>query len=852
MTSMRARSMRELERCLHVNAVWGFGKRRRLSRRRQVIMELTALLLTFFIIYWQSPELVDSAASLGVRVSKVDVNTRWQEWNLVRSLKNIAPKFTPVPSVDCQSEPQAGYPFCNPKLTPEERATDLVSRLSLDEIIQQTSTIAPAISRLGIKDYNWRSNCLHGWSESGGHWLSGLAWTVFPAPVGLGASFDVELINKVGQVTADEGRALHNVMLAHFNGSSTEAAGLNCFSPNVNLFRDPRWGRGQETFGEDPYLLSHIGTAYTHGLQEGSDPKYLKIAACAKHYAVHSGPEELKLHFKASVSLHDLYDTYLPAFKSQVLGSKVAQMMPAYSGMRCSKQPDGAPDAANPFLLKTILRGQFSAPNISVVSDNGAVSVVFSDQKYVPSLELAASVCMNATTDLDLGHDEVYSTYLPQAVKDKLVKNDTLLAAVWRSFYLRFRVGDFDPPSMVPYQYIDSSHLNTSANQALNLQAARESIVLLKNTLDSLPLSVDGIKKLAVIGPNANATLALLSNYEGIPPGIVSVLQGIDETIGSNGPEVVYAPGCSSVKCPDTSEFDKALDLVHDADYVIAVMGLDGSVEGEGHDRAQTSCGSEKQDILALPGCQTELVDQVIGFNSKVILVLINGGPVSIPTLYNNKGIIGILEAFYPGALGGTAVANVLFGKYNPGGKMPVTVYESIDDVRAATDYDMSSSPGRTYRYFTGEPLIPFGFGLSYTTFEYSQVTVTPSSIKTCESVKVSVSVQNTGDRAGDEVIQLYVQPPSFSGKPFLPKIQLLGFERTTINPSVVHMTSFELNPYLLSLVDVDGERYLFPGKYMVLVGGGGEQNMEETHFTLTGDVTNVKDCPGAPQCLAC
>ena len=803
-------------------------------------MALAALLLILSLLYWQSPELVDSAASLGVRTS---VDTSW----------NFSPpKFTPVPSVDCQSQPQSGYPFCNPSLSLEERTTDLVSRLTLDEIIQQTSTIAPAISRLGIKDYNWRSNCLHGWSESGGHWFSGLQWTVFPAPIGLGASFDVDLVNKIGQITADEGRALHNVMLAHFNGSSTEAAGLNCFSPNVNLFRDPRWGRGQETFGEDPYLISHIGAAYTRGLQEGDNPKYLKVAACAKHYAVHSGPEEIKLSFSANVSLHDLYDTYLPAFKSQVLGANVAQMMPAYSGTRCKEQQDGAPDAANPFLLKTVLRGQFSAPNISVVSDNGAVSAVASDQKYVSNAELAAAVCMNATTDLDLGHDDIYSHYLPQAVKDKLVANSTLLAAVMRSFYLRFRVGDFDPPSMVPYQNIDGSHLNTTANQAMNLQAARESIVLLKNTLKSLPLSMDGIRKLAVIGPNANATRTLLSNYEGIPPSVVSVLQGIQDVVGENGPEVVYSPGCSSVKCPDTSEFSEALDLVHDADYVVAVMGLDSSVEGEGHDRAQTSCQSEEQDILALPGCQTELIHEVIRYNSKVILVLINGGPVSLTALYNNKGVIGILEAFYPGAVGGTAVADVLFGKYNPGGKMPVTVYESITDVPSATDYDMSTPPGRTYRYFVNDPLIQFGFGLSYTDFEYSQIMITPTSIKPCDSVKVSVSVQNTGDIAGDEVIQLYVQPPTSSSRPFIPILQLLGFERASINPSVVHMTSFELNPYLLSLVDADGERYLFPGEYMVLVGGGSEVDMVEAHFTITGDITNIRDCAGAPQCLAC
>ena len=808
-----------------------------------MLMALSTFLLVLTLLYWHSSQAGSSIGSL---------DSSWEKWNLIRFFSRSWSEFTPVPSVDCQSKPQSNYPFCNPSLSAEERATDLLSRLTLDEIINQTSSIAPSISRLGIREYNWRSNCLHGWSKSGGNWFSGLSWTVFPAPIGLGATFDTSLIKKVGQATSDEGRALHNVMLAYFNGSSTEAAGLNCFSPNVNLLRDPRWGRGQETFGEDPYLISQVGNAYTHGLQEGDDPKYLKVAACAKHYAVHSGPEDIRLEFRANVTIHDLYDTYLPAFRSQVLGADVAQIMPAYSGMRCKYQPDGAPDAANPYLLKTILRGQFGVPNISVISDNGAVLFVASFMKYVSSLELAAAVCINATTDLDLGHDEVYSSYLPQALKDKLVTSGSLRAAVWRSFLVRFRLGDFDPPSMVPYQMINGSHLNTVANRELNLLSARESIVLLKNTLQSLPLSSEGLHSLAVIGPNANATQTLLSNYEGIPSSIVSVLQGIQEAVSGSHVQVAYAPGCTSIKCPNSSKFSDAIDIVHTVDYVIMVMGLDSTVEGEGHDRAETECNGTPQDVLALPGCQGELVETIIQYNSRVILVLINGGPVSISSLYSHKGVVGILEAFYPGAVGGTAVADVLFGKYNPGGRMPMTVYDTSKDMNPATDYNMTTPPGRTYRYFTGDPLIPFGYGLSYTEFAYTKLVVSATSIKPCELVKVSVSVQNIGDVAGDEVIQLYVQPPRIQGKDFIPNIQLLGFKRAYIKPSMVHLESFELNPYLLSLVDSDGQHYLFPGVYTVLVGGGGEGEFKKEQFTITGNVTNVRNCVGSPQCLAC
>ena len=758
------------------------------------------------------------------------------------------PEFTPVPSVDCKSKPQSEYPFCNSSLKPEDRATDLISRLNESEIIAQTSSIAPGITRLGIKDYNWRSNCLHGWSYSGGHWYKGLYWTVFPASIGLGASFNTDLIKEVGQVTADEGRALHNLMLVYFNGSSTEAAGLNCFSPNVNLLRDPRWGRIMETYGEDPYLISQIGSAYTKGLQEGNDPKYLKIGACAKHYAVHSGPEELRAEFSANASLHDLFDTFLPAFKSQVFAANVSQMMPAYTGMRCKYEPDGAPDAANPYLLQTVLREQFQAANISIISDNGGVDQVESTHKFVPTLELAAAVCMNATTDLDLGHDEVYPKYLPDGLKDKVVNIETVKAAVWRSFLLRFRLGDFDPPSLVPYQLINGSHLNTPANQLLNLQAARESIVLLKNTGNILPLSPDAKNKIAVIGPNSNATHVMLSNYEGIPSRIVSVLEGVQSTV--QGSTVSWAIGCATVKCPNTSQFQDAINVASNADYVIMVMGLDTSVESEGHDRAETTCEQTPQDNLALPGCQTELVDTILKYNSKVILVLLNGGPISIPTLYHNEGILGLLEVFYPGALGGTAVADVLFGRYNPGGRMPMTVYDSTKDVPPSINYNMTFPPGRTYRYYTGTPLIPFGYGLSYTQFKYTKVAISSASIRPCESVIVSVSLQNVGKLAGDEVIQVYINPPTISGKYFIPKIQLLGFKRVHLEPAASNETNFDLNPYLLSLVDEDGERYLFPGKYTVQVSGGTEQFT--WNFTITGDVTSIKKCSDSPKCLAC
>ena len=760
--------------------------------------------------------------------------------------------FSPVPSVDCQSKPQSGMPFCDTSKSFMERAVDLVSRLTTAEKIGQTSTIAPAIPRFGIKDYNWRSNCVHGWTSSGGHWPSDLKWTVFPAPMGLAATFDADLVLKVGQATADEGRALHNEMLVTNNGSSTEAAALNCFSPNVNLVRDPRWGRAEETFGEDPYVLSVIGSAYTRGLQEGDNEKYMKVAACPKHYAVHSGPDNDRSHFVANTSLHDLYDTYLPAFKSQVMGAKAAQVMPAYSGVRCKYQPDGAPDAANPFLLKTVLREQFNAPNISTCSDNGGVREVYATHKYVATAELAAAVCMNATNDLDLGHDEVYPQNLQKALDDKYVQEQTITDAVVRSFYLRMMLGDFDPPSMVPYQLIDKSHLDTPQTQALNLQAARESIVLLKNAKNGLPLDPKSIKNIAVVGPHGNATHTPLSNYAGIPSKVVSPLEGIQKQL--SGATVNFSEGCSNPKCSDTSKFKDALDIVHSADVVVMVMGIDGSIEGEGHDRVGSSCNGKSIDVLQLPGCQNEFIQQVTALNSKVILVLMNGGPISLTNeVLGDDKVIAIIDTFYPGALGGTAIADVLFGNYNPGGRMPVTTFLSSDEIPPAVDYNMTTPPGRTYRYYTGTPQFRFGYGLSYTSFEYSKLAVDSTTVNPCDSVKVTVSVENTGKLAGDEVIQIYLAPPKSSDKPFFPNVQLVGFNRVNIKPGESHTATFELNPYLLSLVDEDGEHKIFPGDYTVLSANQPGDDMLKATLTISGTApVKTSTCSSSPQCFTC
>ena len=761
-------------------------------------------------------------------------DTVWANWkDLLDQLKILDEvSFEPVPNVDCSSEPQSNFAFCNPRLNPQDRATDLVSRLSLQELIDQNSASAPAIPRLGINAYNWKSNCLHGWSKLGRSDWFGYTWTVFPAPIGLGATFNPQLVQKVGQITADEGRALHNLLLVHFNGDSVEGGGLNCFGPNVNLLTDPRLYYAQETYGEDPLIVSKLGVAYTIGLQGKSD-KYFKVGASSKYFPMPSCPGELPL------TTHDLYDTYLPAFKSLILAGNVTQVVASNSSVRCKLETIDIQHTYN-YFLKTILRHRFGAENISVCSTFASMS------------ELAATMFINATTDIDLGDETLYLSELEIALREGSVVEQTIRNSVWRSFYLRIRLGDFDPPELVPYQYIDATYLNKPAHQTMNLRAARESIVLLRNQGNLLPLHTDSLNKLAVIGPNANATSALLSPDGGIPAFVISVLQGIRETVNNTHVDIDYQPGCVGAVCSDTSLFEQAIAIVHDADFVIMVMGLDHTIENRDHGRVSTTCDSVPVDILALPGCQERLIEEIIDYNSHVILILINGGPISIPKLYMQRGVVAIIEAFYPGPLGGRAVSDVLFGRYNPGGRMPYTTFYSSKDILPSISHSMYEAPGQTYRYFSKEPLIPFGYGLSYSEFEYFSLDVPTTRVKPCDGIKVSVSVQNVGEVEGDEVIQVYIEPPRILGKPFIPNVQLVAFERVNIHPQVVHVASFELNSYLLSVVDHDGERYIFPGEYTLVVTGGLEGKELNCVFSIDGSATNIQECPAISSCLAC
>ncbi|KAK8810481.1 hypothetical protein WA158_007056 [Blastocystis sp. Blastoise] len=741
-----------------------------------------------------------------------------------------------LPSVDCQSKPQADYPYCNPELSIDERVDDLVSRMTLEEAIFQTWSEAPAIEHLGMKDYNWRANCQHGWSASGGKWYD-LKWNNFPAPIGLGATFDIPLIKKVAVITANEGRALHNILLEKNNGSTLEAAGINCFSPNVNLFRDPRWGRGQETFGEDPYLISMIGGAYTTGLQE-HDGNYYKIAACAKHFAAHSGPEEIRYSFTVNSSEHDLYDTFFPQFETQARCVNVLQIMPAYTALKSKESPEGRPDVANNFLLEEVLRKRWNRPEISIMSDNTAVQYIWSEFNLTNKVD-ATWIAFNATTDIDLGPDKQFATYLMDNVKNGHVKEQQIRDAVKRSMRLRMLVGDFDPKDKVEYQNWGYEHLNTPEYKAVNLKTTQESLVLLRNRANILPLNIKKYPRIGIVGNNADHARAYISIYEAIPDHIFTVKESIETYAKERGlPTPLYSPGCTSSFCPNYDDFPAVVDMAKDVDVIVAVLGLDENLEDERHDRQMKQCNNVDTPMLGLPGCQAHFLQYLKNFTSvPVILVMIHGAPITIPDFVDTA-----IDAFYPGQFGGNAVADILFGDYNPAGRLPYTILKDDKYILPNTDYDFISTPGRTYKYFKGEIQFPFGYGLSYSTFQY---TVSKAIISPCDDITIKATITNLGPFDGDEVIQVYVSSPQTTY--VTPIHQLMGFERVTIKNGDSYAFSYTLSGIKYSVVNLEGKRVFLPGTYTIYIGGGqpGSSSGTSVQFNVIGSQEfELTQCP--------
>ncbi|HYW94258.1 MAG TPA: glycoside hydrolase family 3 C-terminal domain-containing protein [Bacteroidales bacterium] len=821
-------------------------------------------------------------------------------------------------------KPKYDYSFRDPSLSFEERADNLVSLMTLDEKISQLNYQSAAIDRLGVPAYNWWNECLHGVARAG-------EATVFPQAIGMAATWDRDMMAKISNVISDEARAKHAEFVSRDKRGIYQ--GLTFWSPNINIFRDPRWGRGMETYGEDPYLTGEMAVQFIKGLQ-GNDPKYLKVVATSKHYAVHSGPEPLRHSFNAEVSVRDLRDTYLPAFRKTVTDANVYSVMCAYNRF------EGKPCCGSSELENSILRDEFGFDGY-VVSDCGAISDFYKEggHNVAGTREEAAAMAFINGTDLNCGKT---SQYLKGAFEQGLITEQEIDISVKRLVLARLKLGMFDPQEDVPFANIPYSVVCSENNHNAAVEAAKKSIVLLKNDGNALPLSKN-LKRIAVIGPNADDIETLLGNYNGTPRHPLTPLQGIVNKAGNNT-HVIYAPGCRlaeniplfdlvksnylftdkdlsthglNARFYDNQEFegdpvisridssvdyfwwdrDKYEGLVNDdfsaewtgyivppvsgkyaigceaktcelfldgeslatmkniheykkkysfveleagkpyeiklktydfhgdakctllwdipgrnleaqavkaaneADQVIMFMGLSPRLEGEEMKVEVEGFSGGDRMMLGLPDIQENLIRTIAATGKPVVLVLLNGSALAIN--WENENLPAIVESWYPGEAAGPAIADVLFGDYNPAGRLPVTFYKSVDDIPPFKDYDMK---GRTYRYFEKEPLFPFGYGLSYTTFSYAMPKAEKSTYSAGEPVKVSVNVTNTGNVDGEEVVQLYVSYRD--SKITRPKEDLRGFKRVMIKAGETKNISFELQSSDLEYYNEDSGSY--------------------------------------------
>ena len=699
-------------------------------------------------------------------------------------------------------------PFMNPELSIEARVDDLVSRLTLEEKAQQMLHDSPAIERLNIPAYNWWNECLHGVARAG-------IATVFPQAIGLAATFDLPLVERVARCISDEARAKHHEFARQ--GDRGMYKGLTFWTPNINIFRDPRWGRGHETYGECPYLTGRLGVAFCKALQ-GEDPKFLKLVATPKHFAVHSGPEELRHSFNAIASPKDMRETYLPAFHECVVEARAQSIMPAYN------RTNGEPCCASKTLLQEILREEWQFEGY-VVSDCWAVRDFHENHHVTQTAAESAALAVRAGCDLNCG-----CTYehIPTAIEQGLLTEADLDLCVKRLFTARFQLGMFEPPERMPYSDIPYEVVACEEHRALALQTARKSLVLLKNE-NVLPLRKD-IGSIAVIGPNAADDHVLRANYYGLPTQVTTPLEGIRKAV-SEQTRVLYTDGCkltgtSTDGVQRAGNLSEARSLAQRADAVVLCLGLSADIEGEQGDVGNSDAGGDKVD-LRLTGLQQRLLEEVTALGKPTILVLIAGSPVDVTWAQEHVG--AVVWAGYPGETGGTAIADVLFGDYNPAGRLPVTFPRSIRDVPEMTDYRMR---GRTYRYLEAPPLYPFGYGLSYTQFEYSQLQVSQSKLDAASDVRVEVNVivANRGALAGEEVVQLYVK--DLEASVVIPHHNLRGFQRIALEPGQSQEVRFELHAKDFSLIDDGGRRVLEPGRFKLFVGGS---QPDTTSARLTG-----------------
>lgn len=692
------------------------------------------------------------------------------------------------------------FPYQDTSLPISQRVDDLVSRMTLEEKISQMMFNAPSIDRLEIPAYNWWNECLHGVARCKEK------VTVFPQPIGIAASFNPEEWQKAAGMIADEGRAVYNAAVKRGN-TSERYTGLTFWTPNINIFRDPRWGRGHETYGEDPHLTAEMGIAMVKGLQ-GNDPDHLKVSACAKHFAVHSGPEPLRHSFNATVSDHDLYDTYLPAFYRLVTEAKVSGIMCAYNRF------DGQPCCGSNKLLRKILLHDWGFKGY-VTSDCWSISdFIYGHKTHTDSISAASDAVLHGT-DLECGN--IYNS-LDQAVKSGFITEDQIDISLKKLFKIRFRLGMFDPADKNPYAHISENVLESDAHRQQALKMARQSMVLLKNDKSLLPLSRK-YKKIVLTGPNANNETTQLGNYNGFPTENTTLLEALQK---EKGIEVVYDQLTDFTKMLQETDTDKLLEKYKDAALIIYAGGISPLLEGE-----QGDAGNGKEEgfyegdrtSIALPKVQTEVMKKLKELGKPLIFVCMSGSAMAFN--WEAENTQAIIQAWYGGQAAGTALADILFGRYNPSGKLPLTFYRSDNDLPDFNDYSMTN---RTYRYFKGDVLYPFGYGLSYTSFKYKKLEI-PVQIQTGDSVRVQVTVSNTGKRAGEEVVQLYLSHKEIA--PEAPNCQLVAFKKVKLDAGETQTISFMLAPRSLAYVEDAG-------------------GVTEPDGTVTFYAGNV--CPSAPQ----
>ncbi len=699
----------------------------------------------------------------------------------------------------CNNQPA----YKNTNLSPEKRAEALLKELTLEEKVSLMMDTSQPVERLGIKKYNWWNEALHGIARNG------LA-TVFPMPIGLAATFDAEAVHDMFVTVSDEARAKNTKAAAE--GSYERYEGLTVWTPNINIFRDPRWGRGIETYGEDPYLTATLGVEVVKGLQcLGEDEKYDKMHACAKHFAVHSGPEWNRHTFNAeNIKPRDLYETYLPAFEALVKDAQVKEVMCAYNRF------EGDPCCDSDQLLIKILREEWDYQGI-VVSDCWAISDFYREEnshKTHPDSASASAAAVLSGTDLECGNSYLS---LVDGVKRGLIKESDIDVSVKRLLKARYELGEMDDPKEVSWTKIPFSVVASKEHHEQALEMARKTMTLLQNKNNILPLKRGG-KTFALVGPNANDSIMQWGNYNGFPSHTITMLEGIQKAIAEDD-KLIHVPGCSWVK--GESNIPQTLAQVKDADVIIFAGGISPQLEGEemGVDLPGFR-GGDRTDI-ELPAIQRQLLKALKAAGKKIVLVNYSGSPIGLEP--ETQSCDAILQAWYPGQAGGQAVAEVLFGDYNPAGRLPVTFYKNVDQLPDFEDYNMT---GRTYRYFQGEPLFPFGHGLSYTTFTYGDVQL-PASAKDDETIKICVPVTNSGKMDGDEIVQVYIKKQSDTEGPIK---ALRAFKRVHIPAGQTIQVELELTPKQLEWWDAETNTMRTQaGKFDIMIGGNSVDLQKQT-----------------------